>query len=92
LPDGLSEIFFAEGLDRFLLICPTGSVRRGVRRRSSEPPPDQQPHHDKTTPDRKEEEGQDSRILRFGLHEPFDYADGREQADPAAGKAQEQGD
>jgi hypothetical protein len=30
--------------------------------------------------------------LRFGLHEPFDYADGREQADPAAGKAQEQGD
>jgi hypothetical protein len=24
LPDGLSGIFFSQGLDRFLLICPTG--------------------------------------------------------------------
>jgi len=26
LPDGLSGIFFARGLDRFLLICPSGRL------------------------------------------------------------------
>ena len=30
LPDGLSGIFFSRGLDRFLLICPTGSVRHAL--------------------------------------------------------------
>jgi hypothetical protein len=28
LPDGESEIFFAGGLDKVLVICPTGSFRR----------------------------------------------------------------
>jgi len=51
-----------------------------------------EPHHDETAPDWKKEQSQNACILRFGLHEPFDRADGREQADRAAGKTQEQDD
>jgi hypothetical protein len=82
------------------VICPTGGVRHalvarwvlsrsdpaGADRGSSEPAPDQEP----PAPNWKEEQGQNSRIPWFGLHEPFDRADGSEQADRAAGKAQEQ--
>ena len=48
---------------------------------------DQKSQHQKQAPDRKEEQGQNSGDLRFGLQQPPDHPNRREQADRAAGQA-----
>jgi hypothetical protein len=59
-------------------------------RQPAQPAADQQTEHHHEAPDRKEEQGQDSSILRFGLQQPFEDANRRDQAERAAGQGGEQ--
>src|ERR1700719_2820420 len=58
----------------------------------SQPAANQEPQNQKQAPDRKEKQGQNSGVLGLGLQQPFDDADGRQQADRASGQANEEND
>jgi hypothetical protein len=57
-----------------------------------QPASNQKSEHQNQAPHRKEKQGQDSGVLRLGLQQPFDDANGRKQADRASGQAGEEND
>ena len=52
-----------------------------------QPAANQKSKHQKQAPDRDKEQSENSGVLGFGLLQPFDKANGREQAERASAQA-----